>query len=390
MVPKKVGPCFAEIFDKTDINPYLIGDRGMGKTAIYGEVRSEWAKKLLEEGKINSESDVELRYIYTAQMADGGDLLGLPDKKDGITTFARNELFPTDEDVKIGRAAPYGILVFDEPNRGTRETIQALFQILVSKELGPHKLASNWRVGLAGNPDTGDYIVNTMDEAFWDRVMLIRFENSPQDWVRYAKKKKLDSTLVSFVELQGGDQLRKSAGGGSFKLPVKPSYRSLEKASMVISDCDFEDEAVLEECLQGLLGVETTIALLSFMKNNKRTPLTAEDVLEHWSDHKDRWEAIVHDGDVDLRQASIDNILSALDMDTDPEEIYWTSGKWSAESLFEMLSTLPHDVIISVIHSLLQLASKETGGATARWFLANKESVGKGLIRIAADMSSGS
>lgn len=241
MVPKKVGPCFAEIFDKTDINPYLIGDRGMGKTAIYGEVRSEWAKKLLEEGKINSESDVELRYIYTAQMADGGDLLGLPDKKDGITTFARNELFPTDEDVKIGRAAPYGILVFDEPNRGTRETIQALFQILVSKELGPHKLASNWRVGLAGNPDTGDYIVNTMDEAFWDRVMLIRFENSPQDWVRYAKKKKLDSTLVSFVELQGGDQLRKSAGGGSFKLPVKPSYRSLEKASMVISDCDFED-----------------------------------------------------------------------------------------------------------------------------------------------------
>ena len=32
MVPKKVGPCFAEIFDKTDINPYLIGDRGMGKT----------------------------------------------------------------------------------------------------------------------------------------------------------------------------------------------------------------------------------------------------------------------------------------------------------------------------------------------------------------------
>jgi len=389
MVPKKVSTCFAEVFDKTDINPYLIGDRGMGKTAIYAEVRAEWAKKLLSSGKIDSEDDVELRYIYTAQMADGGDLLGLPDKKDGITTFARNELFPTNEDVLIGRAKPYGILVFDEPNRGTRETIQALFQILVSKELGPHKLADNWRVGLAGNPDTGDYIVNTMDEAFWDRVMLIRFENTTLDWVRYAKRKGLDSTLTSFVELQGGDQLRKGVGGSNFKLPVKPSYRSLEKASMVLSNCNFDDEAVLEECLQGLLGVETTIALLAFMKNNKRTPLTASDVLEHWGEHKARWEAIVQGGDVDLRQASIDNVLSALDMEADPEDSYW-DGKWSAQSLFEMLSTLPHDVLISVIHSLLQLASKDSGGSMARWFLANKESVGKGLIRIVADMSTSS
>lgn len=380
MIPEKVSSALAEVMFKTDIAPYLIGHRGLGKTSIYGDVRRKYGEKLVNAGLIDDESEVELRFIYTAQMADGGDLLGLPDKRDGITFFARNEMFPTNADVESGRCARYGVLVFDEPNRGTRETIQALFQILVSGELGPHKLADGWRVGLAGNPETGDYIVNTMDEAFWDRVMLIRFENTPRDWAVYAKKKGLHRGLVDFVEAEG-DLMRKAVSG-DFKLPVKPSYRSLEKAAILMDSCEFEDHAVLEECLMGIIGTEMTTAFLSFEKNNQRKPLDPKTVLTKWSTVKDRWTEILESGDVDLRNATLNNLREFVVKHEKGTTNYFENGTWDHKGLFDMFNELPKDVLMATMDDWVKLANDKENVGLALWFIADKKSKGLWLTKV--------
>jgi len=356
MLASRAVPVLSELLLKTTVPPMLVGERGMGKSAIYQAVVEEMTRRLQADGALDEGESVELRYVHLAQLADAGDLLGLPVVEDGQTRFKHMELFVTDEDVALGKASRYGVLVFDEPNRATRELIQVLFELLVNRRMGPHKLADGWKIGLAANPDTGDYIVNALDEAFWDRVCVLRFENDPLGWVKYARGKKLHRNVVDFVAEQA-DKLR-GMMGSDWALPVKVSYRSLEMGAQILANCHLEPQDE-EEVLMGVWGVEWAAAYTSWKQHNERRPLTAEDVLIHWNEAAaERWTHWCQSGEADLRNATIEAVKEAFD-GLDPEENPW-DGRWNDAFFSAWLEVMPKDVLAVVVSDLLK-RSKEGG-----------------------------
>ena len=73
-----------------------------------------------------------------------GDIIGLPELKDGTTRFA-----PVDWYLKACNEPV--ILFFDELNRATNELQQCAFQIVLDRELNGHKLHPETRIYTAIN-----------------------------------------------------------------------------------------------------------------------------------------------------------------------------------------------------------------------------------------------
>ncbi|HHV71541.1 MAG TPA: hypothetical protein GXX38_02870, partial [Clostridia bacterium] len=106
-----------EILKKTDITPFLWGERGIGKSQCVYQV----AQELSADGE--KWDVIELRI---GQM-EVGDLIGVPKVEKGRTIWARPEWFPT-----TGK----GIIFLDEPNRDNAgDVTQAIFQLVLDKRL---------------------------------------------------------------------------------------------------------------------------------------------------------------------------------------------------------------------------------------------------------------
>jgi len=95
----------------------LVGHAGVGKTEIVRQLAQETGRKL---------------YTVILSQLEPGDLLGLPVTRDGVTEFLRPNWLPKEDE----RA----ILFLDEINRAPIYVRQSIFQLVLDRQVGPHKL----------------------------------------------------------------------------------------------------------------------------------------------------------------------------------------------------------------------------------------------------------
>lgn len=362
MRPERVVETLTEVYVKTAgrIVPLLVGESGVGKTMAYQQVAQRMEQVLHQP--------VTVRYFHLAHMSDVGDIIGLPERVNGRTIFARNALFPTDADVEQGEATRYGILVFDEPNRARRDLLNVLLELLVSRRVGSHQLAADWVIGLAANPSTAEYVVEMWDRSFETRVMQLRYENSPSDWVRYARARGLNGEVIRAIQASATQVEQMMRAEQEWTLRVRPSYRALERVADLLTHCQL-DKASQLECVAGLVGTEMAVLLLKALEEERAKPLEAESVLNGslWeAEGRARWEAILQQGAVDLRNATIDNVLDRLAKVSVDSEAVWETA-WSAEALGEFILSLPQDVSQMVVSRMGELVDRDRDGAVATW-----------------------
>jgi len=356
MKPQDAITTLTEIFLKVPHwRPLLLGHKGHGKSETAQQVRANLERI--------TQQTWGLVPLFLSQMADAGDLIGLPDKRDGFTHFAAPAMFPTREAVEQGRLPQRGILFLDEPNRAREELIAPIFQLLVTGEMGPHQLADGWVIMLAANPDTSDYMVRAVDDAFWDRVVVLRYENTVQDWLVYAKQRQFSPIVTGFVEshalsFQGNEEY--------FDLPVKPSFRSLNKVNEAVEKLTLPDH-LLEEVIAGIIGRDLAAALMAYRKNHQERHLVAEDVLMHWGQHKAVWEKILASDRTDLRDATVESVLSTLKA-RNLNATQWPD-EWDAEALYEWIAMMPRDLLIGVCNQLVDVMHQAEGRLVENFLL---------------------
>ncbi|MBU1173466.1 MAG: AAA family ATPase, partial [Proteobacteria bacterium] len=118
-----------------------------------------------------------------------GDLMGMPRTEDNRTVYDKPIWFPeprTQEGLKIacnriratGKKRGWtneeitkemrniqescksaGILLLDELNRASRETLQGVFQLVYDRRINTHILPKGWWIVVCGNPEGSDYFV---------------------------------------------------------------------------------------------------------------------------------------------------------------------------------------------------------------------------------------
>ena len=216
-----------------DVTPEIQGHRGIGKTDVLKQIGEEW------EDPFTNKKGIPLTALYLATQ-EVTDLIGFPIKiweksgtpvVDGIESpdgandrivmsWAEPCWWPKvdpeveAQDKKIyakmkedGASAsdlwlfwnrPKYILFLDEAKRAQRDVMQAMYPLVLSKQLHMNALPRGARIVTADN-FAGAYDVREPDEAFMSRFCHIDVEAEIQSWHSWATAHKIFPKVTNFL-----------------------------------------------------------------------------------------------------------------------------------------------------------------------------------------------
>ena len=312
------------ILFKSGVTPLIVGHRGIGKSQSIKQYTIE-----------NDLGFVDLRL---GQMADAGDILGLPDivHETKQTKFMQPSMLPT---------SGKGVLFLDELNRASKDVLQAVFQLVLDRKINEYELPKGWHVVCAQNPPTEDYDVNDFnDSAFADRFCQIKFEPTVKDWLEYARD---TNTCGSIVEFIGQDNNFLEPELKDFNLDVKPSRRSWMAVNRIKGNC--VDKTLFQELVMGMVGIEAAQSFFSFLANYSEV-LKPEDVLNNFNKVKDQVERYSSEENnrQDILNNTCDGIIAII---KDLEKL----DKKTEVNLANYIITIPKDLGHAFVNQLFDI-----------------------------------
>lgn len=252
-----------------DISILVRGPHGIGKSEIVEQLANHF-----RETEFNGE-DFPLYDKRMSQM-DAGDIIGLPIMDGTTTNFCPPNWY------KACCDAP-AMLFLDEVNRATHEVMQAVFQIILNRELNGHKLHPQTRVFAAVNTGAS-YVINEMDPALLDRFWCVDLEPDTDEWFDWATKNPdMIPWVVDFLKV---NQIfldpPKDVDPGS----VTQSRRSWHRLCRTLRTANLhelpDDPKNLSPDVYtlslGFLGVECSIAFTEWVRNMNRQ-ITGDDII---------------------------------------------------------------------------------------------------------------
>lgn len=263
--------CFA-----ADITPHFIGAHGIGKSAMvyqYAALR-----------------DYDVVEIRVGLMADAGDLVGIQEfikcLKSGEAQSTRHVLpdwfMKAVADVEQAGASQRPVIIFvDELNRGHKDLLQAIFELVYDRSLKGVKMRKGCQVVAASNPPTGDYqVLDFNDSAFQDRFAHIKLEPTVEEWIQYGRTdNNIESVVLDFIGEYS--PMLENRELESFDLSfVKPSRRSWHRVSKLLRVG--ADKEIELELLMGIVGLEPALSFTKF-RDNYFKALKAIEVLNNYS-----------------------------------------------------------------------------------------------------------
>ena len=269
--------------------PIMIrGKHGIGKSEIIYQLAPSLAKILNLKDKNYIYPVVERR---ASQMADAGDIMGLPQLDGVVTQFLPMKWF-------YQACTQPCILFLDELDRGCTDVRQAIFELADSRKIAGHTLHPDTIVFACcnGGPGENQYQVGEMDPAELNRWTVFEFKPTVGEWLTYAKGKVAEeifnfiTTNPSFLEhTQGEFEPNK----------VYPSRRSWFRLSDAIKGTDLLTEAKTDllYIANAFLGQEAATTLRDYCANYK-SHLTVEDIVNkgEWKKTQEpkKWEINQH------------------------------------------------------------------------------------------------
>jgi len=246
--------------------------------------------------QIGENLDMEVIDRRLSQMTEG-DIIGLPELKDGVTRFA-----PVDWFVKACNEPV--ILFFDELNRATIEVQQCAFQIVLDRELNGHKLHPETRVYAAVN-EGSEYQVSEMDPALLRRFFVTELEPTTKDWLKWASKNdRIDFVIREFIT-KYPTHLRHNGELQPGKVYPNPASwdrlnQSLVHANLNPKDCIGKElSEIFYPMCTGFIGPETSVAFADFVRNYE-LKFSALDILDEWDKNKEKVNNLTNDKKNDL------------------------------------------------------------------------------------------
>ena len=181
-------------FQKSNIRiPMLLSSPGTGKTACAKDI----ARRILAFRGVPAdqiESRIELIYMSSIEETD---ITGLPDLSGDYVHYRPMEAF-----YKMREGTGPGVIIFDEASDGSREVMNAVCPVMLERRAGNLKLSKDLYMIATGNRVEDKSGANRMSSKLANRMSLINFTPSAEDFVNWANQyKKADGSLV-FDEIQ--------------------------------------------------------------------------------------------------------------------------------------------------------------------------------------------
>lgn len=273
-------PSIKEISKIISITPadqpiLLVGGHGLGKSESLRD-------KFVSQG-------YRMITLFVGQMADAGDMIGLPDRtevdvefidengkteivKSKITEFCPPKWWPLDMNEKV-------VIFLDEINRGRQEIMQCLMDMVLNRKLNGLNLPSETRIIGAMNPlDDGYYQVDELDPAFMDRWNVYEFKPTIEEWISWASLNNVDNNIINFIA-KNGDHLDPPESKNCSANKIYSSRRSWVKVSDIMNANKKIERQLLGTMLFGIIGERSTSSFLNFLKQANAGISAAEVML---------------------------------------------------------------------------------------------------------------
>lgn len=246
---------------KAGISPMLIGYPGIGKTQSIKQLAAERGSHLV---------------MLNLGSVEPGDLLGLPTENgQGQTTYALPDWAHEVKAFAEANPDKDAIIYLDEINRVQRDTLNAVWNLMLEKRLHTLQFPSNVYTVAAMNPDDDNHIVtNTDDQAFHGRWCYIKVVPNEKDFLDYAGKSGFHQEYLNFLTEQKEFIVHSNAY--KVELPEKHfSPRDHEFISSVLNAG--LPEQYYFEVINGLTTAEIAQAFKTYLANVDK-PITAEQL----------------------------------------------------------------------------------------------------------------
>lgn len=250
-------------------NPVLIrGKHGIGKSEVVYQLAEKMSEILGLKDKSYVYPVVERR---ASQMADAGDLMGMPKLNDETTSFVPMAWFHQ-------ACTQACILFLDEVDRASTDVRQAIFELTDSRKIAGHTLHPDTIIIACVNGGHGEtqYQVGEMDPAELSRWTVFDLKPTVEDWLDYSKDK---ATAEVWDFIRQNNTCLEFAG--EFEInKVYPSRRSWMRFNDAIAGTEMLEESSNDLIFLGsaYIGYEAAVMFHDFVKNFDKL-VTAEDVL---------------------------------------------------------------------------------------------------------------
>lgn len=342
------------------------GHRGIGK--------SDAIRQLCAEG--DGKGGPPMGFVdFRCSQIEASDLRGLPDKEEGRTIYLPPAELPvggltaeeieevlgrwdTEEEkeeqrverIQIQQRYNNGVLFLDEPNRAEDDVLQAIFQLILDRQIGHYVLPAGWAIVLAANYMEGDYITNGFtDSALLDRMChlhLIVGEETLDDWCTYMAQQHGEEAerIIQFCASNIDYLVGQPTGELGFT--IQPSPRSWDRAATVYRiarEEGFSDEA-RRAVLQGLVGIDCAGAFERFS-----CPVQPRDLIQYGvAAYKDKLSNLQRNEVLGVSWGLISMIRSKMD---DPR--YVGIALDLAEVLIDSRAVADKDIVLAYIRALM-------------------------------------
>jgi hypothetical protein len=94
-----------------------------------------------------------------------------------------------------------GILLLDDWNRADIRFIQAVMELIDRQQYISWDLPKDWHIILTANPDNGEYLVSSIDNAQKTRFISVHLKYDVECWAKWAEENHIDGRCINFMLL---------------------------------------------------------------------------------------------------------------------------------------------------------------------------------------------
>jgi len=267
---------------KLPVATEVIGDSGIGKTSTIIQLANELGLNFVK--------------LNLAQIEELGDLVGFPIRQFEVCKTESECLWidehAVEEYTKLGykftgqNRMSYcppewisgktngGILLLDDWNRADIRFIQAVMELIDRQQYISWSLPKDWHIILTANPDNGEYLVNSIDNAQKTRFISVNLKFDINCWSEWAENSLIDSRCINFLlkhpELVSTDTNSRS---------ITTFFNSISSLS------SFESSLYMIQMIgEGSVGSEFTTLFTMFINNKLDKIISPETIMTHESE----------------------------------------------------------------------------------------------------------
>lgn len=222
----------------------LIGPPGIGKTQIMEQIARECEIGLVAYTITHHtrQSAVGLPFIKEEQY-DG--------KTYSVTEYTMSEIIASVYRKIEEGGRKEGILFIDEINCVSETLAPTMLQFLQCKTFGNQAVPEGWIIAAAGNPPEYNKSVRDFDMVTLDRVRCMNIEADLSVWKEYAREKRLNSAILSYLELRPKNFYRVEADVDGLQFVTARGWEDLSNLMDVYEELGIPvDEEIIHEFLR--------------------------------------------------------------------------------------------------------------------------------------------